>query len=58
MSEGESFSDLAEQGPKDEDRGLLYTDCGRYDLAGLGVDQFSYVVRIWEGGFRLSGELG
>lgn len=58
MSEGASFLDLAEQDPRGEDRGLLYTDCGLYDLGELGVDQFSYGVRIWEEGFRLSGELG
>lgn len=58
MSEGGNFWDLAEQDPRGEDRGPLYTDCGRYDLGELGVDQFSCGVRIWEGGVRLSGELG
>lgn len=58
MSERASFLDLAEQDPRGEDRGLLYTDCGRYDLGELGVDQFFYGVRFWEGEFRLSGGLG
>lgn len=58
MSEGASFWDLAEQDPRGEDRGPLYTDCGRYDLGELGVDQFSYGERISGGGVRLSGELG
>lgn len=58
MSEGVSFWDLVEQDPRGEDRGLLYTDCGLYDLDELGVDQSSYGVRTWEGGVRLSGDLG